>query len=186
MSVSEVSICNSALLKIGAAPITSLTQDTVESRLCKEQFAKVRDDLLRAHPWNFAVKRASLALLAEVPAFGYSYAFALPSDYIRMIKTDIPTEQWTIESGQFLCNFNTANVQYIRRVEAVGEFDTSFAEVLACKLAHDICYSLVQSVALKAAIWQDYERKLTHARSFNGQEKAPPQVYAKEWLNSRY
>lgn len=77
---SEVEICNSALIKLGDDTITSLTDDSKRARLCNAQFARLRDEVLRAHPWNFAIRRASLAKLSQAPAFEFAAAFRLPED----------------------------------------------------------------------------------------------------------
>lgn len=61
MSATVENICNSALTKIGAATISSISDTNKRALLCNEQYAKLRDDLLRSHPWNFAIKRAYLA-----------------------------------------------------------------------------------------------------------------------------
>lgn len=186
MAASEVAICNSALAKIGAARISSLTESSVEAKLCREQYEKVRDDLLRSHPWNFAIKRASLAALPDVPAFGYSNAFALPADCLRVLGTDHPEDDWVIEGGNFLINAGTTSIRYVSKEIAPGKFDANFAEALACKLAHDICFSLVQSVQLKEVLYKDFKMKIAEARSYDAQENGPMRVYADQWLNSRY
>jgi len=60
MATSDVEICNSALQKIGAETITTLSDNTRRAALCNRQYDKVRKKLLRAHPWNFAIRRAAL------------------------------------------------------------------------------------------------------------------------------
>ena len=60
---SVVGICNSALVKIGATRIISLTEGSKNANLCDEQYEKVRNDLLRSHAWNFATARRKLARL---------------------------------------------------------------------------------------------------------------------------
>ena len=75
----EVSICANALRRLGDDPITSLTDDTERARLCNAFYAPARDLVLRAHPWNFAITRATLAQLSDTPAFEYSYQYALPT-----------------------------------------------------------------------------------------------------------
>jgi hypothetical protein len=71
---SETSICNSALTRIGAARITSLTDDSKQARACTASYALMRDEVLRSHPWNSAISRASVASLADAPAFGSANA----------------------------------------------------------------------------------------------------------------
>jgi len=60
MATNAEAICNSALLKIGASTIVSLSDSSVEAEACNEQYTKLRDELLRSHPWNFAMKRVFL------------------------------------------------------------------------------------------------------------------------------
>ena len=60
---SVLGICNSGLIKLGASTIMSLTEGTKNANLCNEQFAKLRDEVLRGHNWNFAIARAKLAQL---------------------------------------------------------------------------------------------------------------------------
>ena len=59
---SEVQICNLALAKIGDQQITSLTENSKAGRLCNLVYEPLRDATLRAHPWNFAITRETLAL----------------------------------------------------------------------------------------------------------------------------
>src|SRR3546814_17391527 len=76
-------ICNSALAKIGAARVSALDEGSKNASLCAELYEKCRDDLLRAHSWNFAMARTKLAQDAEAPAFGPRHAYALPADWAR-------------------------------------------------------------------------------------------------------
>ena len=77
---SIVDICSNALRKIGVAPITALTDDSDAARLCNALWPEQRDTVLRDHPWNFAQRRAALALLVTAPTWKYSNAFQLPND----------------------------------------------------------------------------------------------------------
>lgn len=186
MAVSNTAIANSALAKVGGALISGLNESSVEARLCNEQYDKVRRALLYEHPWNFALKRDQLAADPTPPAFGYTYRFALPADYLRMIEVGCAEDEWAVESGYILANTAPLNIRYIRDVTLTGEFNASFDEVFACKLAADISYSLVQSVTLRDQLYREYERKLSMARSFDAQEGSSRRVYADTWLNSRY
>lgn len=61
MASTVESICNSALAKIGAPSITAITDSNKRAEFCNLMYSKVRDKLLKSHPWNFAIKRAVLA-----------------------------------------------------------------------------------------------------------------------------
>ena len=58
---SVIDICNKALDKLGQNPIISLTDGNKAANLCTRNWPLVRDQVLREHPWNFAMKRAILA-----------------------------------------------------------------------------------------------------------------------------
>ena len=66
-STTFVSISNRALTFLGAQPITSLEDDTKEARACNRMFEQSRNQVLRGHAWNFAIKRASLAANTTAP-----------------------------------------------------------------------------------------------------------------------
>jgi hypothetical protein len=187
VAVSNVAICNSALVKIGAKRITALTDNTPEARLCSEQYAKVRDDLLRSHPWNFAIKRVQLAT-ATTPAFYYTHAFTIPADCLRVlsiIELDDTTE-WRKEGNKILCFEPTLSLTYIAKITDTTIYDSVFDEVLALKLAHDICYALTQSTTLKQLLAEEYKNALKDARTFDAQESSVQTVWSRDFFNSRF
>ena len=85
LTTTETSICNSALIKIGADRINSMTETNRRAQLCNEQYSKVRDEVLRSHPWNFAITRAEFSQLTTTPSFGYNYEYSIPSDCLRIL-----------------------------------------------------------------------------------------------------
>lgn len=61
MAQSAVEVANAALSKLGSNKfITTLADGTVESIACNDRLDVCKRALLRMHPWNFAMKRASL------------------------------------------------------------------------------------------------------------------------------
>ena len=66
---SDVDIASNALHEIGEKSITSLDDDSDRARLVKQFYAVTRDATLRAHPWNFATTRRSLAQETAAPVF---------------------------------------------------------------------------------------------------------------------
>lgn len=186
---SDVEIMNSALIKLGAERIITRTDENKRARLCDEQYDKIRDDVLRAHPWKFAVRRVELTPISPKPDnYGdYSNVFNLPSDCIRLLELvncNI-NEVWDTEDRYLLANYTPVTIRYISRVSNVSKFDDNFCEVLAWHLAADIAYALTgnQEVADGAKI--KAERALSQARSFNAQQGSVKRFVSDNWKNAR-
>lgn len=185
MAITEIGIANSALIKIGCEELTSFDDDLKAARLCKLQYPKIRDLVLEAYPWTFAQKRAVLAQLNAVPAWGFTLQYQLPSDYYRLTEVDGEFEH-VIESGLFLTDNGTVKIKYTALVTDPGKFTPTFAEAVATALAADLAYSLVQSAELAKLMNDKYEKMLGAARSSNAQGRGSarnPEV--SEFLRSR-
>lgn len=189
--VGKMDICNLALLRLGSLPIESLDEDSKRAITLKNCFDLVRDIVLRGHPWNFATKRAVLARLTEAPLFGYSYAYQLPIDQLRVLgivdgagKLD-PTLVYEIEGDRLLTNQTSASIKYIQRVSDIGIFDAQFCSALASRLAAEVAYQLTGAAAMKKQMMDEYRYELMEARSIDAQEN-PPEVYeTNDWIEAR-
>ena len=54
MALSDIALYSRALIKIGAAPITSFDDSSAESEIAGALYTQVRDALLSAYAWSFA------------------------------------------------------------------------------------------------------------------------------------
>ena len=62
MNYTDVSICSKALLKIGAQTITSFEDGTAEAEVAANLYPLVRDSLLSAYPWSFAIMQPPISI----------------------------------------------------------------------------------------------------------------------------
>ncbi|MDA3835562.1 MAG: hypothetical protein PF495_19495 [Spirochaetales bacterium] len=141
MSVSEVQICNMALLKFGDITIDSIVVPTNrEGRSCKVLYPILRDLLLYHHPWNFAMTRADIsAVLADDPPFEFKYAYTIPVGCLRVVELYGSTADWVIESGQLLTNQESdIYIKYVRQVKPTGNFNPAFVNCLATRLGAEL------------------------------------------------
>lgn len=182
---SEVSICNRALQKLGANRITSLTDASPNARACNNAYAEVRDAELRAHPWAFSIKRATLASSTTPPAFKYGNAIPLPTDCLRLLPPDDYDNDWVVESGNILTNATTANVRYISQVVDPNLMDPTFREALACRLAMEMCEELTQSNTKLQGIMEQYKMALREARRNNAFERRSQEPREDSWITVR-
>jgi len=81
-----VTLSNEALALAGERMIMSLDDASNEARLCKRFIHGVVTEVLRDGVWHFARKRVVLAPLAEAPAFGWTWQYQLPGDFIRLVE----------------------------------------------------------------------------------------------------
>lgn len=152
---SETSICNRALQKLGAARISSLTENSNNARSCNACYEELRDDELSKYAWSFAIDRVELAADVAEPAFGKARSFTLPADFLRVLapypEMDINDRDWTIEGNKIYTNdSDPLPLRYIKRVTNVGEMSVYFREALAARIATELCEEITQSNTKKS------------------------------------
>jgi len=169
---SAVEICNLAISHGGAGhTIQALTESSVEARQCNLLYDKARRATLRSHPWNFATKRVTLALLTDTYT-GWTYAYSYPTDCLNVIEILNPlaaiysdysltatdrvrnryatrnkVEYKVISNDDknarvVLCNLEDAEMEYTADITDVNMFDPLFVEALAWRLAADLSMPL--------------------------------------------
>lgn len=186
MAQSVVDCCNSALQRVGAATITSLSDNSVEARACSVAYDSNRRDELRRHTWNFAVKRVVLAPDTTAPAFDFTYAFTLPSDCLRVLRPPTANLDWKIEGRKILTNDgSTLNLRYISDVEDASQWDSSFYNVLAVAIAYDICDKLTQSNVKRQTLAQEYKEEVAVAKLADSLESGPEESADDTWWLAR-
>lgn len=181
-----IDICNSALIKLGQERINSLTDNNKRAKLCLEQYPKVLRRVLRSHPWNFAIKRASLEETADSPAWGEEAVYPLPNDCVRVFEVAEKYYKYKIEGNAIVSKDGTPNIKYISDDIDENLYDSSFAEAVASWLAADLCYALTQSATLKQGLLQEGEFWVAQARSVGAQEQTVDGLGFDEWDDSRW
>ena len=187
---SVVEICNRALQKLGAKRIVSLTEDTVNARHCNVAYVPVLRSELRAHSWNCAIKRVSIAADATEPIFGKANYFTLPSDFLRLIEQD-PSElrndlDWQIEGKKIVTNDDAPlEVRYIYEITDPNEIDASLAEALSAKLAVEMCEVITQSNSKKSSLIEEYDAAIKMAKRVNAIESIAAEPPMDTWESIR-
>ena len=181
---STVEICNIALSNLGDQLITSLTEANARARACNLRFNDTRDAVLRSHPWNCAMSRATLAV-SGTPDWGYTNSFALPTDCLRVLDVEDPDTEWKIEGRNIVSDGSTIKIRYIAQVTDTTLFDSTLVQTIALKLAWEIAETLTGNIDLKREMWQKYQFAISEARSNDAMEGTPEKIEADEWLLAR-
>lgn len=186
---SVIQVANRALTKLGAARIISLDDNNKQARSISNCFEDLRDAELRAHRWQFSIKRSSLAASAEAPAYGFQNQFPLPSDFLRldMIADQYPdaimddyigteTAEWAIEGNMILTSMSAPlKIRYVAQVTDPNDWDALFREALACRIAAEICEDLTQSNEKRQLAWKERQQAISDAIRIGAIER-PPQM----------
>jgi hypothetical protein len=173
---SEVSVCNEALILIGAQTITSLEDDNNRATTCNAVFADTRDEVLRSHPWRFAVRRTDLgAPLTAGPEFQYSHAFTLPVDpfCLRALNVNGRNTNWAVEGRVLMADVSTVKLRYIARIPGPGAWDAMFASALAARIASKIGWALTRDRQVTKVAMELYMTLRDDARAVTAQEGSP-------------
>ena len=138
---SAVDICNLALAHLGdRANLSSLAEH------CTRFYPVARDSLLEMHAWNFATRRAQLALLAEDIDTAWTYAYAAPTavlTYAAVLAEGAKDEDGqpfvveTLSTGLAVVYTDVENavLLYVARVTDTTKFSPLFVDALSWLLA---------------------------------------------------
>lgn len=100
MNYSQVGIANLALQRIGArGDIVSLTQNSPNAVKVLACWDYVFQEVLSVRDWKFAKTRIELQQISTRPVGGYRFAYALPPDFLRLVRPrEIPEERRIAEA----------------------------------------------------------------------------------------
>jgi hypothetical protein len=183
----DVQICNLALDRIGQAPISSLEAPTTTTEdICARHYDATRREMLRRYVFNFSKKYAILtADVVKVPAFGYSTAYLLPNDFIRLmalgdvtVNDDTPGHLYDLSEGYIFTDSGDApagglQIQYVFDARTVAKYDPLFIKILKLQLAANMAYKFTLKPSIIAGILQEIQDANLAAAAVAGQEKPP-------------
>ena len=184
--VSEVDICNRSLIKVDGNLITSLSQETEEAVLCNVLYPQIRDEVLRAHFWNFAIKQATLNQTVATPTFEFNYKYALPSDYIRIYSLKEVGQRYKIKGGELHTNLSGVDIEYVARETDTTRYDAMFVTALSLRLASELAYPVAGSSERQQLLLAEYNQFIKEAKRRDGQEGTPDSLTADLFVDSRH
>lgn len=189
---SVVSMCNIALIALGENPIVSVfpPDNTKRAIVCAQRYDDSRRYVLRSHPWNSAKKQAQLAALQTAPLFGYSNAFALPADFVRMSDEGLPENgrsRWRIYGNALYSNESAPlDFPYIYDLQDPTLMDPGLVHAVAYQLAAEVGMVITLSSAKVQNALKILESKQSTARLVGSQDQSPEEWDADIWLRSRF
>jgi hypothetical protein len=195
---SKVSICNLALSRVGhGRSLSSFDELTAEGNYARQFYDVDRMELLRKHPWNFAVRVVALAASDDDPVYGYLYRYQLPSDCIRPLeltnlanvttavtaitgagelyqistsKADNPQVAYRIVGRELMTNMENAKLAYVSDEENPNNFSDSFIAALTYRLAADFAAVIVRNANMQQSMLKLYLSEMMDAKGIDASE----------------
>jgi hypothetical protein len=173
----DVSICSNALLLLGDKPLSSLSppDDSDAGTLASNLYPQVRDWVLRAHPWNCAVKRVILAPDTAPPPFDYAYQFSIPDDWLRTLQVGQIDDavDYQMEGRKFLCDDAVFYLVYVFKNSVEATFDSMLVQVLTLAMKAALAYPITKSSSMAQLCLQELQMELKKARAVDGTDNPP-------------
>ena len=185
---SQLQVCNLALGRLGAASILDINGTQKEAQACKLFYQSALDEVLRTHPWNFAIRRQTLTADATEPSFGWTVSYVLPVDCLRVLDLNDLHEfsdppRWQIEGRSLLCDQIEAHIRYITRDADPTHYDALFVAAFAAKLAASIAKKITGSDSTAGAQLAEYEKLFGPHAMFGDNKEAKAKVKP-PWVTS--
>ncbi len=196
----EVEICNLALMRLGQTSnlVESLEEPEGKNEiLCSAHYPMTRRRILRGpRVYNFAKRLDVLPLSAlVVPPFGFSSAYRLPNDFLRLltpgeipVNGPIPPRSYDVVDGHIYTDSgdgNTLNIYYIFDQTVVAKWDAIFVNLMRLELAKDMAYAFTLKQSLVTGLDEELKDVRLEAGAVSGQEKPPVRKSTSKWLEGR-
>ena len=180
--MTKTEICNRALTLLGESTIISIDQNTPNAIALRNCYTFALENLLRTYNWNFAVKRANLAQLVASPEFGYSYAYQLPGDFLRLKKSDTECRV-EVEGDTLVTDSSSLRIVYIAYVEDTEKFDASFSNFLAIQLARELAFNITSEASVADRLEALYKEAKREAKKNDAQASTLTLFLNKQYTN---
>ncbi|HOX32050.1 MAG TPA: hypothetical protein PLB91_06945 [Spirochaetales bacterium] len=172
---SWVALCNRALARLGKDRISSLSSGDETVNLCNVFLGEAIETVLSAYSWNAAKARVQLAMLATDPAYGYSNAFALPSDMVNIASVDAGGADYRHEGSSILTDAAEVWITYIARPTDPKALPAYLKRAISAELAYLLSTPIATSETLAARIKAEAQAALEEAIAADAR-RSPPQA----------
>lgn len=158
----------------------------------KSFYYNARDMVLEDANWTFATKRFIPALSSSAPPFGWTHAFPIPSDIMRVTavlrqsftvgyfySSGFPEEYrvpHVVEGNEILCNESPIYCLGIRRMDDEGGYSPLFVEAFTALLAFKAALPIAQSAQTQVTMHGLYNDLVAKAKTRDGMQNTTRRI----------
>ena len=137
-------------------------------------------------------KRVQLAQNSTAPVIEYTYAYALPSDCLRVLKIHNGTTDsiktaldYKLEGRNVVTDEGTVYLIYIALDTDPNNYDAYLREAISHQLAADLAYAITNNATLSKNYMARADERLREARFVDATENSLDSVEANEFTDAR-
>jgi hypothetical protein len=172
---SQTRSCNAALALLGeSARITSISDGTPLAKLFADTWDLALEEVIVAHPWNIALRRASLGVSMDFTPEGsqYSQAFELPADCARWLPWQEAHPEYFQgeQEGPYILSDAAAPivVRYIALITDISLWSAGMRATLEAKLAMKLAKPITGQTAMIGNMRDIHDAALSEAKRQDG------------------
>ena len=179
MALSDIALASRALIRIGAAPVTSFSDGTAESEIAGALYAPIRDALLSSYSWSFATGQVALTQLETPPVADFAYAYQLPTDFLRALSAGAGGRgrglRFRITTNALHTDGDQVLLTYIFQPPE-ETFPAYFDQVLIARLAAEFTIPVTENTSRAEAMFRPAELEFERARQVDAQQDTPGRI----------
>lgn len=183
----KITIANNALALLGDDPISDFSEGTTRSALVRDMYENVRDSVLRMLFWNCAIKRINMSPETSSPAFGFTYQYQLPADWVRTKSISAMRDvfDYRIEGRKILTDLESIQLTYVYRNDDPSTYDAGLIDVLTFSLAAALAYPITKSTTQAQYMEQKAGAALRSAKSSDAQDDVQRDWFDESLISNR-
>lgn len=188
MSLSRVQIISNALTQLGKKPISSLSGQGDLVMAADQAFDMLLPSSLSEGQWRFACAIQQLSQLVDVPIAGYwQYAYALPSDFLKMIHLWPHNYEFELyENRKLYSNLDSPlYIEYVFQPD-ITNLPMYFVKYFVYELAAYLALSSAQSAQYFNVIETKRAAQFAIALAVDAQNRPQTPIQSKPIISTRY
>lgn len=181
----KLALYNAVLSEIGDDTIASLTANSGARRVIDTVYDDVLAECLRDGQWNFALRTVKLdADTGITPAFGYTYVFAKPDDWVRTVGLSAsedfvpPLTRYMDEAGNILADVDPIYFRFVSDGESYGgdltAWPADYRRFVELSIAGRVVERITQNASKGEIIRRDLKEAKRKALSRDAMDDAGP------------
>ena len=186
----DIEICSTALVTIGASPISSFTDGSTEATACNTLYEPTVQNELASHPWRFASNEQTISRLSSTPIGKWSAAYQIPADLlsIRAVRSGdrvIPFDRF--EDNVF-CDAGENETLSIEGTWRVDEqfWPPYFRTLIEYKMASKLASALAERTDLAGQMDGMAMRQAATARHTDSKGRTTSKLRTSRLINRRF